>query len=468
MTSQQQLHETAEQILAAVGGPENVSRVFHCVTRERFILKDTSIPDVEKIKKIKGVMGAQFSGGQFQVVIGTDVAQVYDEICKIGGFDAEEVVAADDGDNKPKEKLTLKRIGQGILNGLTGSITPVLPIFMCGGLLKMLVIVFGPGMLGWLAKGSGALTILTFAGDAAFYFLPVFIGYTGAKHFKANPLIGMLLGAILIHPSFVEAVTKGTQLNFFGLPVTGMNYSSSVIPIVLVVWIMSYVEHFLDRHMPNMLKMLFVPFLTVLIMIPLSLVVLAPMGVILGSLITNVIFWMHDVFGPVGIAVLGAIYALLILTGMHQAVNMAVFATLTTVGYDKVVFVAGTAATMALSGIALAFAIKAKKSENREIGFSSFVLLTIAGISEPTIYGIGLPYMRTFIAQAIGGFCGALYMGLMNVKMYNLVGSNIFGLTGFIGKDAGNFMNAVIGSVIAFAVAFIMVFVIGFDENKAK
>lgn len=467
MNNEQKLHQTAEQILAAVGGKDNVMSVFHCITRLRFHLKDTSIPNIEQIKKIDGVMGAQLSGGQFQVIIGTNVDKVYQEVCSIGGFAEQDAIEENLGD-KPKEKLTVKGIGHTILNGLTGSITPVLPVFICGGLLKMIVIILGPAMLGLLNESSGIYTVLSFAGDAGFYFLPVILGYTSAKQFKANPIIGMLLGAILIHPSFVEIVSNGTTLDFLGLPITPMNYSSSVIPIILIVWVMSYVERFWEKYVPSMLKIMLVPFLTVLVMLPLALVILAPLGVILGSFISSFFLWLHSVLGPFGIALLGSVYALLILTGMHHPLNMAVFVTLTSVGYDEVVFVAGTAASMALAGIALAFALKSKKPENRSIGFSSFILLEIAGITEPTLYGVGLPYIRTMFAQAIGGFCGALYMGIMGVKMYNLTGSNILGLTGFIGKDSGNFMHAIIGALIAFVVAFVAVFVIGYDENKAN
>ena len=205
--------------------------------------------------------------------------------------------------DKPKEKLTAKTIGQKILNGLTGSITPVLPIFICAGLLKMIVIILGPGMLKLLGKDRVVCTpVLSFCqAFAGFYFLPVFLGYTSAKQFKANPLIGMLLGAILIHPSFIEAVTNGTSLDFLGLPITPMTYSSSVIPIILVVWVMSYVERFWNKVIPEMLKIMLVPFLTVLIMLPLSLVVLAPLGVILGSFISTFFLWLHSVLGPWGL-----------------------------------------------------------------------------------------------------------------------------------------------------------------------
>lgn len=469
--AEKNFREEADDILKLVGGKDNVSSVYHCMTRLRFVLKDNSKADQADLKKVPGVLGTQFSGNQFQVVIGPSVAKVYDELTDLGGFQKHGEVAADADNIDESTTGTPKKGGvkgffEKIIDALTGSIIPVLPIFITGGLFKTLVILLGPGLFNVLGAKSGAYLILSFVGNACFYFLPVFLGYTSAKQFKTSPLIGMLLGAVLIAPEFVDIVTKGTKLDLFGIPVVGMNYGSSVIPIIMAVWIMSYFEHFFAKHIPDMFKMMLVPFLTMLIMVPLTLIIIAPLGVIVGSFVSQLFLWLHQVLGPFGVAIIGGVYALLILTGMHHPLNLAVFATLTTVGYDKVVFPAATAASMALAGIALGFGIKAKNKENKSVGYSSLFLQLFAGVTEPTLYGVALPYTRTFVAQAIGGFAGALYMGFTNVKMYNMTGSNIFGLTGFIGKDAGNFTNAIIGCLIAFVVALVMVFVLGFNEEK--
>lgn len=459
-----QLEQTAEKILEAVGGKGNVQSVFHCVTRLRFVLKDNEVPDIESIKKIEGVLGAQFSGGQFQVIIGPNVTKVYEALCRIGHFDTQEAVEEKE-EAAIKTPFSLKKVGTAILDGLTGSITPALPAIICGGLLKMVVAILGPTMLNLLPETSGIYTILTFAGDSAFYFLPVILGYTSAKKFKANPIIGMLLGAILLHPTLIQTVTEGKALDFLGLPITGVSYASSVIPIILIVWLSSYIERFLNKHIPEMFKMMLVPLLTVLVMLPIGLGILGPLGSILGNYISGFLLWTHTVLGPIGIGLIAAVFALLIVTGMHHAINMAVLVTLASVGYDEVVFVAVTSTVISIGAAALAFALRAKKPANKSLGFSSFVLQMVAGVAEPTLYGVMLPYVKPFIGQAIGAFCGGVYMGIMHVKVYALTASNIFILAGFIGKDAANFMHAIIGSVISFVVTFAAVWILGFDEK---
>ncbi len=199
--------QIAKEVLAAVGGKDNVSNVAHCMTRLRFTLKDNGLPNLEEIKKIKGVLGVQISGGQFQVIIGQNVNKVYEHVCKLSDFEAQKTV--EENLDAPKEKLTVKTALSKAMNILSGSITPLIPIMLVAGMFKMIVAVFGPTMLGVLSEGSDLYTLFTFIGDAGFYFMPVFLGYTSAKKMGATPVLGMLLGAILIHPTFLGmAVVK--------------------------------------------------------------------------------------------------------------------------------------------------------------------------------------------------------------------------------------------------------------------
>ncbi|WP_427814718.1 PTS transporter subunit EIIC (plasmid) [Enterococcus sp. 22-H-5-01] len=463
---EKQAKEIANHTLEAIGGKENISTAFHCVTRLRFVLKDESKVDLDKIKRIPGTIGFQKSGDQYQVIIGPEVGTVFDQ------FNIENDVKNERDDNSTegavKKKITLKTIGSRILDAMVGSITPALPAIICAGMIKMILMILGPAMIGLLSMESGTYQVLNFVGDAGFYFLPVFLGYTSAKKFSTNPIIGMLMGSVLIAPSFMDSVANGTALTIFRLPVTPVNYSSTVIPIILIVWIMSYVEKFFDTYIPNSFKMIFVPVLTVLVMIPLAFVVLGPIGSIFGNYISAFLLWTHQVFGPLGIGLIAAVFALLIVTGMHHAINMAVLVTMASTGYDEVVFVAVAPVVIAIAAAALAFALKSKQLENRSLGFSSFVLQVIGGIAEPTLYGIMIPYVRPFIAEAIGAFCGAVYMGFMHVKFYALTGSNIFILAGFIHEDSTNFVHAVIGCTIAFVVTFVLVWVIGFKEKEQE
>lgn len=463
---EKQAKQIAEQTLEAIGGKENIQSAFHCVTRLRFILKDDSKVDLEKIKHIPGTLGFQKSGDQYQVIIGPNVGTVFEQM----HLEEEGKSSPTISETKPslKKRTTIKTVGSNILDALVGSITPALPAIICAGMIKMFLMLLGPSLIGLLSEKSGTYQVLNFVGDAGFYFLPVFLGYTSAKKFKANPILGMFMGSVLIAPAFVETVTKGAALSVYGLPITPVNYSSTVIPIILIVWVMSYVEKFFDTYIPTSFKMIFVPVFTVLIMVPMALVALGPLGSILGNYISSFLLWTHQVFGPFGIGLIAAVFALLIVTGMHHAINMTVLVTLTANGYDEVVFVAVAPVVIAIAAAALAFALKAKQPANRSLGFSSFVLQLIGGVAEPTLYGVMIPYVKPFVAQAIGAFCGALYMGFMHVKAYALTGSNIFILAGFIHEDSANLTNAVIGCGIAFIVTFVLVWVLGFKEKEQE
>ena len=463
---EKQAKQIAEQTLAAIGGTENIQSAFHCVTRLRFILKDDSKVDLEKIKHIPGTLGFQKSGDQYQVIIGPAVGTVFEQL-HIDEENQRATVTSEETSSS-KKKITPRSVGSSILDALVGSITPALPAIICAGMIKMFLMLLGPSLFGLLSDKSGTYQVLNFVGDAGFYFLPVILGYTSAKKFKANPILGILMGSVLISPAFVESVTNGTALSVYGLPITPVNYASTVIPIILIVWVMSYVERFFDKYVPSSFKMIFVPVLTVLVMIPLAFVALGPLGSILGNYISAFLLWTHQVFGPFGIGLIAAVFALLIVTGMHHAINMAVLVTLTANGYDEVVFVAVAPVVISIAAAALAFALKAKQPTNRSLGLSSFVLQTIGGVAEPTLYGVMIPYVKPFVAQAIGAFCGALYMGFMHVKAYALTGSNIFILAGFIHEDSANLTNAIIGCGIAFVVTFVLVWVLGFKEKEQE
>lgn len=449
------------QILELVGGKDNVSSLTNCVTRLRFNLKDQSLVDQNKIKALSGVMGCQFSSGQFQIIIGPDVKKVLNVIAPQIDGKAKNVVKESE-----KEKLTIKNVFSKILTNFTACITPALPVIICAGMLKLIAVIVGPIMLGLIEADTGIYTILSFAGDAGFYFLPVYLGYTSAKHFNTSVFIGMLLGAILIHPTLMSIILEGGSLDLLGLPVTLVNYSSSVLPIVLIVWVMSYVRRFIDQIMPKMLKMILVDVLTVIIMLPIALCVLGPLGSILSIYITNAFLAIHNVLGPLGIGLIAALYLPLILTGMHHAVNLAAIVTMTSIGYDNVIFVAAAAAILSVLGANLAFIIKTKKVENRSLGVTATIMQAVGGIVEPTLFGIYLPYKKIFVAQSIGAFTGATVMGFLRCKIYALMGSNVFILAGFLGEDSNNFIYACIGCAVAIVVAFILTFILGFDENQ--
>ena len=451
----------ATQVLELVGGTENISSLSHCVTRLRFTLKDQSLANATELKKIEGVLGCQFSNGQCQVIIGPAVKRAYEKVCEIGHIDGDiQVAPIKDGSKKgPKEWFSL------MITSLSACVVPVLPVFICAGLLKFISMFSGPLMMGWLDAENGVYIVLSFAGEAGFAFLPVFLGYTSAKQFRANPFIGMLMGAVLVSPVFASLVEAGTPLDILGIPVGMVSYSSSVVPIILIVWVMSYVERFFARFIPDMFQLMFVPLCTVLIMLPLGLCFLGPLGNILSGYISSFFLGIHAVLGPIGLGIIAALFLPLIITGMHHALNMACITVMLSVGYDQVVFVAATSCLISVIGVLLAFIIKAKKMETRSIGVSSLVLQAVGGVVEPALYGVLLPYRKPFIAQALGAFAGAIYMGITNVKIFTLTGSNLLALIGFAGGSTMNLVHGLIGCVIAFIVGFAATWILGFKEQ---
>ena len=355
--------QMVNDILNAMGGVDNIQDAYHCFTRLRITPKDTTKVDLEALKSIKGIMKVVVANTQYQCVIGTEVNDVYKDFCEITGLEAKAAVdekAEAAGAPKEKKKLTPKSIFDAIIDAISGCIQPLLPGIICAGMIKMIVSIFGPAILGIIPEGSNLLTILTMAGDAPFYFLPVMIGYTGAKKFGLNPVTGLILGALLLHPTFTEIVAAGEPFTVYGIPATLVSYSSSVVPMILVTWVASYIEKFLKKYIPNMIKMMTVMPLTVLIMLPLEFCVLAPLGNNIGVALSSVILAIPNVLGPVGIAVIAALYMILVMTGMHLPVIMAIAVTYFTVGHEDVVLLSGGLGCMAVLGMCLGFFLRAK------------------------------------------------------------------------------------------------------------
>lgn len=464
MNQQEKFRETAKNVLEAVGGKDNVSQVTHCMTRLRFNLKDESIPNQEEIQKIPGVIGIMNAGGQVQIIIGQTVEQVYNCLCEIGGFENSAVV--DDNTTKEKKKLTLKSIGSNILDGLAGCLTPLIPLMMAASLFKMLTALFGPSMLGLISETSDAYTLFTFVGDAGFYFFPIVVGYTAAKKFGATPVVAMFLGGIMIHPTFVNMATEGTSFTVFGIPCNVQNYSSTIIPIILSVWVMSYVEKFFKKYLPSTLKTIFAPALTILVMLPLALCLLGPAGAFLGNYISNGLLGFTGVAGFIGIAIIAALWEFLVISGMHLVMISALIMVFSTNGSESLVSPAALAASFAVAGMSLGAALRIKNKEHRSLAFGYVIASLVGGVTEPGLYGVGMRYKRPFLGMIIGGFVGGLYGGLMGVTAYTIIPiASVLALLGYVGGPTANLIQAIITAVIAFSVSAIATYFLGFKKG---
>ena len=461
--------QIAEDVLAAVGGKENVSSVTHCMTRLRFTLKDSGVPDTAKVKKIKGVIGVQESGGQYQVIVGQNVPKVYDEVCNMGGFTKREAIK--ENLDAPKEKLTPKLVGQKILNYLSGSMVPLIPAFMAGGLFKCFACILGPTMLNVISDTSDLYVFLNMVYNASFYFIPIYLGYSAAKQIGVTPMLGALLGGILIEPTFMQLAKDGASFSVFGIPCTPEVYSQTVLPILLSVAGMSVVEKFFRRHVPDALATVFVPLLTMIVATPFALCLFGPIGQWCGTAIAAVLNAAGNAGGVATILAAGVLSALwlpVIITGMHGPIVMLAFANLMAVGSDSFILVATNLRVWGIYAIWLASAIKLRDKQEKSNAFSYFIANFVGGVGEPGIYGLMLRYRRLFKIQFVTSFIAGILGAVLHVTLYMPSNSTFLGIVSYIGEDPMNFICAAGVAVVTFVAAFILVMLFGFTEDELE
>ena len=335
--SKNKFQKLSENIVNYIGSKDNVTYFVHCVTRLRFNLKDKSLSKPEEIEKLPGVLGCQWQGDELQIIIGQDVDDAYRLICKEHGFVMEDAIDEDldVSVKKEKKKLTMKGAFSAIADIISGSLIPFIPVLIGAGMIKVLCLLLST--FGILDPASSTYNMLSIVGDAGFYFLPVFIGKGAAKKFNTDEGLGMLMGLMLVAPSFIALVDEGASITLFGLPVYAGTYSYMVFPVILCVMIMAPVERFFKKISPSFLRVIMEPFATLLVMIPLAFCVLAPLGAILGTYITAFLMWLYETTGFIGMAVLGALYPFLVITGMHNATTPYWLESFTKFGYEPIV-----------------------------------------------------------------------------------------------------------------------------------
>lgn len=454
--------DLSNRILENIGGKDNIQSVTHCVTRLRFTLKDNGLIDLEKIKKIKGVLGTQFSGGQFQVIIGQHVKEVYDVFCHMTGLSMEAPI--DEQLDPIKNKITVKSIFNSIFNTISGCVLPIFPIFIGAGLIKMITAILGPGLLNVFALESNIMVLLTFVGDAGFYFFPMYVAWSAARRFNTSIPIALFLAGILLHPTLIDIVSEGTKFSVYGIPMTPVNYSSQFLPSILMVWILSYVHHYVDKILPNALRAAFVPVICVLIMLPITLCVVGPLGTYGGILIGNAANWLASTVGPLAIGLIGGLWYFLVALGMDKALLPIILNSFAVVGYDDLFWLSAVAATYSLIGVAISYLIRCKKEE-RAMATSSAITLMLGGVSEPVLYGSVFRFKRAMAYLFVGGFVGGVLVAMFNVKAYTVGAGNLLFFTVFAGGDGSGFLPGLISCIIAFAISFTLGLVFGFDEK---
>lgn len=440
----------AEEILSNIGGEKNINGLTHCATRLRFNLKDSKIPNVDYLKSLDGVIGIVSGGGQFQVIIGSDVPHVYKEISEVLNLD-----------NKTDSDNNEKKLGARLIETISSIFTPILPAITASGMLKAvlsLCIAFK-----WVDSKSQIYQIINFMADAAFYFLPILLANSAAKKFKTNPYLAMMLAGILLHPSFIGMVAAsketGVAIKFGVLPIYNATYASSVIPIILAVWMMSYVERFMDKISPKMIKFFAVPLVTILVTGLISLVVLGPIGYIIGNYIATVVLAIEQYAGWLLPMLLGAFFPLLVMTGTHYGIIPIGANNIMSLGYDTIVGPGNLASNIAQGGAALAVGLKTRDSNEKQQAISAGVT-AVCGITEPALFGVNIKYKTPLYSAMIGGGIGGLFIGIFGVRRYATGSPGLLTLPVYIGDNGlSNFTFACIGALIAFVVAFVISYI---------
>lgn len=441
-----------KSILENVGGVNNVSFLTHCATRLRFNLKDDNKVNVESLKKTKGVMGVVNKGGQFQVIIGSDVSNVYKVINELGTFKESTDMKGD------KEKGPLVKV----FDTIAGIFTPIIPAITGAGMLKCVLALLVSFKL--IDTSAQTYYILNFIADAAFYFLPFLLADSAAKKFRCNPYMAMTIAGVLLHPSLGALKTAGEAVSFLGLPVTLAGYSSSVIPIILGVWFMSFIEPIADKVSPKVVKFFTKPLLTLMITAPVVLIVLGPMGTIMSEFVASGIEYLNTYASWLVPLVVGTFTPLLVMTGMHYGLIPIGINNVATAGVDTVVGPGMLGSNIAQGAAALAVALKTKNKDLKQLATSSGIT-AVCGITEPAMYGVNIKLKTPLIASMIGGGVAGLYLGITGVGRFVTGSPGLLALPGYIGTDGyTNIINACIGAGIAFVVSFAATFILGFED----
>lgn len=421
---------TAKKILQRVGGKDNVINLVHCMTRLRFTLKDESIVDDEAVKKTKGVMGIMKKGGQYQIIIGNDVGNVFNELNKFGNF-SNEVKEVPAKSNEKKNIFTM------LMDTISGIMAPVIPAIIGAAMIKVLLTLLP--MIGVLSTNGQTYQLLSVIGDGAFFFMPVLIAISASKKFGTNMYYAASIALIMLHPNLITLMNTahdaGQTVKFLKyIPVTYASYSYSVIPIILAVYSLRYVERFVDKITPVVTKNFLKPMLVVLIEVPIALIILGPLGAICGNGLSTVVYAIHDKLGFIAIGLVAGVYPFVVMAGMHHAFTPIKLGMIATTGYENFICIGELCSNMAQGAASLAVALRSKNKDFKQIAGSSAFSALFAGITEPALYGVTLRLKRPMLGACIGGAVGGLVGGFFQMKCFGIA-TLIIGFEDIVDED---------------------------------
>lgn len=446
--------DLAKQIITHVGGESNVISLIHCATRLRFKLKDKSKANKAALEKTQGIITVVESAGQLQVVIGNNVGQVYAQIMKDTNLEDDEKK----GDRRERSNSSVLDKAIDLISGI---FSPLLGAFAGAGLLKGLLALFV--LLGWLDATTGTYMILNAAADSTFYFLPILLGFTSARKFQANPFVAVAIAGALVYPSILEAFNNAQQIAFLGIPVTLINYTSSVIPILLAVWIQSYVEKLLRSIIHESVRNIFVPMLALVIVVPLTFLIFGPVGNTISQALASGYTWVYNLSPLIAGVIAGAFWQVFVIFGVHWGFMPIMLNNLATVGYDTMMPMLA-AAGLAQAGAGLGVFLKSRNKQTKALAGST-TIAGVFGVTEPLIYGITLKFKKPFIYACISGAVGGAIIGAGGGRGFGFAFPGLLAIPTYIGSG---FTATMIGMTVAFILAAALVLILGFKEETEE
>ncbi|MCE4047405.1 PTS transporter subunit EIIC [Bacillus sp. Au-Bac7] len=440
--------EAVKKIIAYVGGKENIKKAWHCMTRLRFDLIDQSMIDHENMKKIDGVIGEQLKSDQYQVIIGTNVQSYYSSL-----MEELEMNENDEG-SQLKEDKTQKGLFGRLLDVVSGVFGPIVPAIAGAGMIKG--ILAGLLALNILPKESETVVILDLIASGVFYFLPFFLAASAAKIFKTNQYLAIAVAGGFMYPSLLDAAKLGevSQFQFIGLPIPVINYSGTVIPIILSVWALSYIYRLVDKFMPSVLRTVFTPTLTLFLTIPFTLIASGPLGSYVGKGLAYMVELLFDISPVLAGVVMGGARPIEIVFGVHHAITPIALQNFADKGYDMLMPMMFMT-NMAIAGATFAMFFKANNKTEKSIILSA-TISAILGITEPALFGVLIKNRKAFIACTIGSTVAATFFAAMGVRIYGYILSSIVSLVAYVGPY---FPYAIIGIILAIGTAFTIAFI---------
>ncbi|SHE92282.1 PTS system, beta-glucosides-specific IIC component [Atopostipes suicloacalis DSM 15692] len=458
--------QLAEEILALVGGEENIDNVIHCITRLRFYLKDDSKADKESLEDLSGVMGIVEANNQFQVIVGQAVDEIYKELTALLPNQQEEKEAESPSRFKD-QKTFMGKVRYGfnqVIGVITGAVMPIIHILAASGIIKS-VLAIGTTS-GWITESGSAYLIINAMADTVFYFLPILIGYNAAKRLGGNPVLTAVIGGVIMYPSILEAAEEELLILSVGpVDFPYVAYTYSIFPMILAAWLVKILEDRVRKWLPSYIQSIFTPIIVMSIVVAVTFLFTGPVitwiSLGLAEGLQVLLSWNAAIFG----GIIAGLYQILVIFGLHWGIIPIYVNDFALLGYSYLSAIVSFS-IVGQAGAALGVAVKSKKPKIKELGYAG-TISAFCGITEPAIYGINLRFRRPFIAASIGSAVGGFFTGLLRVNMWSIIGS-IIGLPSYIDPDAGinsNFWYAVMITILTLVVSCLITYFWGYNDD---